>query len=59
MQQGWHVTVEGFALATENCENVGLHEDGHCNPCHKLVPWRLKVEFCIGVGGRVCGRKIE
>jgi hypothetical protein len=35
------------------------HKDGLCDPCHKLVPRKLKAELCIGVSGRVCGRKIE
>jgi hypothetical protein len=42
---------------TENCKNTVQHIDGHCNPCRNLVPKKLKAEFCIGVGGRVCGRK--
>ena len=48
-----------ISFATENCKNTLQHIDGHCNPCHKLVPRKLKAEFCIGVGGMVCGRKIE
>ena len=35
------------------------HIDGHCNPCRKLLPKKLKAELCIGVTGRVCGREIE
>ena len=35
------------------------HLDRHCNPCHKRVPKKLKAEFCIGIGDRVCGREIE
>ena len=42
---------------TENCKNTVQHIDGHCTPCRNLVPKKLKAEFCIGVGGRVCGRK--
>ena len=45
--------------ATENCENTVQFKDGHCQPCHDLLPKKLKAEFCTGVGGRVCGRKIE
>ena len=44
---------------TENCKNTVQQIDGHCNPCHNLVPKKLTAEFCIGVGGRVCGREIE
>ena len=35
------------------------HKDGHCDPCRKLVPKKLKAELCIGVGGRIRGGKIE
>jgi hypothetical protein len=45
--------------ATENCENTVHYTDGHCKHCHDLLPKKLKAEFCIGVGGRVCGRVIE
>ena len=45
--------------ATENCKNTVQCIDGHCQPCHDLVPKKLKAEFCTGVGGRVCGREIE
>ena len=41
--------------ATENCKNVVVFKD-HCGSCQ---PKKLKVEFCIGVGGRVlCVREI-
>ena len=40
--------------ATENCRNVVVKKD-HCERCQ---PKKLKVEFCIGVGGRVCGKEI-
>ena len=45
--------------ATESCKNTIKHADGLCDLCHKRVPEKLKAEFCIGVGGRVCGREIE
>jgi hypothetical protein len=41
-----------------DCKNTVQHKDGHCDPCHKLVPKKLKTEFCIGVGGRICGREL-
>ncbi len=43
---------------TENCKNTIQHTDGLCDRCHDLVPKKSKAEFCISVGGRVCGRKI-
>ena len=45
--------------ATENCQNTVQHIDGHCNPHRNLVPKKLKAVFCIGVSGRICGKKIE
>ena len=42
----------------ENCKNTIQHTDGLCDRCHDLVPKKSKAEFCISVGGRVCGRKI-
>ena len=48
-----------ISCATENFKNRVVHKDGYCNPCHILVPKKLKAEFCIGVGGRICGEKIE
>jgi hypothetical protein len=47
------------SCSTENCKNTIQQPDGLCNPCHDLVPTKLKAEFCAGVGGRVCGRVIE
>jgi hypothetical protein len=46
------------SCATENCKNTMKYADGLCNPCHNRVPEKLKAEFCIGIGGRVCGREI-
>jgi hypothetical protein len=46
------------SYATENCKNAMKYADGLCNPCHNRVPEKLKAEFCIGIGGRVCGREI-
>ena len=51
--------IRTIICATENSKNTVQHLDGHCNPCHKLVPRKLKAEFCIGVRGRVCGGGIE
>ena len=51
-----------ISCATENCKNTVQYIDGHCQPCHDLLPKKLKAQFCIsvsvGVGGRVCGEKL-
>jgi hypothetical protein len=51
--------ISSISCATDNCKNTVQHTDRHCNRCHKPVPRKLKAEFCIGIGGMVCGRKIE
>ena len=48
-----------ISCATEKCKNTVQQIGGYCGPCHNLVPKNIKAEFCIGVGGRLCGRKIE
>ncbi len=59
---GGHVTVDGFApyVALQRIAKIQwcIYRDGHWDPCHKLVPRKLKAEFCIGLSGRVCGREI-
>ncbi len=50
-----------ISCATENCKNTVQQIDGLCNHCHKRVPKKLKVAFCIsiGIGDRVCGIEIH